>query len=50
MVHTTFGKGTIVEVVMSAGKFDTAVVSIDFGREVCVKRLLLRYAPLAMYP
>ncbi len=50
VVHTTFGKGTIVDVVMSDGKLDTAVASIDFGREVGVKRLLLRYAPLALHP
>ena len=41
--HDTFGLGTVVA---TAGVDTTAEASIDFGAQLGVKRLLLRYAPV----
>lgn len=43
--HETFGEGQVIEVV---GDADKTVVAVDFGGDIGVKRLLLRYAPLRM--
>lgn len=43
--HETFGEGQVAEVI---GEADKQVVAVDFGGEVGVKRLLLRYAPLRL--
>lgn len=43
--HETFGEGQVTEVV---GDLDRTVVAVDFGEDIGVKRLLLRYAPLRM--
>ncbi len=41
--HDAFGLGTVVRV---EGLADRAMAHVDFGGEIGVKRLLLRYAPL----
>jgi DNA helicase II / ATP-dependent DNA helicase PcrA len=41
--HDTFGLGSVVA---TAGVAESAEASIDFGRDLGVKRLLLRYAPV----
>jgi len=43
VTHDTFGLGTVVRV---EGDGEKAMAHVDFGAEVGVKRLLLRYAPL----
>ena len=43
VTHDSFGLGTVVRV---EGTGDKAMAHVDFGEEMGVKRLLLRYAPL----
>jgi DNA helicase-2/ATP-dependent DNA helicase PcrA len=43
VTHDSFGLGTVVRV---EGEGEKAMAHVDFGSEVGVKRLLLRYAPL----
>jgi len=43
VTHDTFGLGTVVRV---EGEGEKSMAHVDFGAEVGVKRLLLRYAPL----
>jgi DNA helicase-2/ATP-dependent DNA helicase PcrA len=43
VTHDSFGLGTVVRV---EGAGDKAMAHVDFGEELGVKRLLLRYAPL----
>ena len=43
VAHDTFGLGRVRS---TAGFAETAQAEIDFGGEVGVKRLLLRYAPI----
>lgn len=45
VAHETFGDGQVTEVL---GRGDRQVAAVDFGADVGVKRLLLRYAPLRM--
>jgi hypothetical protein len=43
--HETFGEGQVTSAI---GEDDQRIASVDFGGDVGVKRLLLRYAPLQL--
>ena len=43
MTHDAFGLGTVVRV---EGEGEKSLAHVDFGADLGVKRLLLRYAPV----